>query len=247
MDFDSINNCMSDQQKLSLSAASLSTLTGGELTYDDINNKMSDQQKLSLIASSLTKLGGSLKGIRGRLVLKTPFAGFAALGEYGSPLGLYNDVLGAKQQELVLMQESGAFTNVVELVGEDGNIIPWSDVWDAVINGQNIDIYSVEHLGETVTVNDMTPVFEENPTARFTRMLGVSVCQDASETPATMLLSGLGFIGTVNTIQLGQGSSLFPSGSFFPFSVWLAKETNTGDVERVFASIASISVTSNSK
>lgn len=57
MDFDSINNCMSDQQKLSLSAASLSALTGGELTYDDINNKMNDHEKLSLIASALTQLG----------------------------------------------------------------------------------------------------------------------------------------------------------------------------------------------
>lgn len=169
------------------------------------------------------------------------------MGDYGSPLGLYNNVLGAKQQELVLMQESGAFTDVVNLVGEDGNIIPWSDVWDAVINGQNIDIYSVEHLGETVTVNDMTPVFEENPTTRFTRMLGVSVCQDASETPSTMLLSGLGFIGTVSSVQLGQGRVPFPSGTFFPFSVWLSKETNSGDVERVFASIASISVTSHSE
>lgn len=80
MDFDSINNCMSDQQKLSLSAASLSTLTGGELTYDDINNRMSDQQKLSLIASSLTKLGGSLKGIRGRLVLKNTVRRFCSFG-----------------------------------------------------------------------------------------------------------------------------------------------------------------------
>ena len=58
MDFDSINNCMSDQQKLSLSAASLSALTGGSLTYDDINNKMNDHEKLSLIASALTQLGG---------------------------------------------------------------------------------------------------------------------------------------------------------------------------------------------
>lgn len=58
MDFDSINNCMSDQQKLSLSAASLSALTGGSLTYDDINNKMDDHEKLSLIASALTQLGG---------------------------------------------------------------------------------------------------------------------------------------------------------------------------------------------
>lgn len=58
MDFDSINNCMSDQQKLSLSAASLSALTGGSLTYDDINNKMNDHEKLSLIASALTQLDG---------------------------------------------------------------------------------------------------------------------------------------------------------------------------------------------
>lgn len=57
MDFDSINNCMSDQQKLSLSAASLSARTGGSLTYDDINNKMNDHEKLSLIASALTQLG----------------------------------------------------------------------------------------------------------------------------------------------------------------------------------------------
>ena len=60
MDFDSINNCMSDQQKLSLSAASLSAITGGGLTYDDINNKMNDHEKLSLIASELTKLGKNL-------------------------------------------------------------------------------------------------------------------------------------------------------------------------------------------
>lgn len=58
MDFDSINNCMSDQQKLSLSAASLSALTGGSQTYDDINNKMNDHEKLSLIASALTQLDG---------------------------------------------------------------------------------------------------------------------------------------------------------------------------------------------
>ena len=60
MDFDSINNCMSDQQKLSLSAASLSAITGSGLTYDDINNKMNDHEKLSLIASELTKLGKNL-------------------------------------------------------------------------------------------------------------------------------------------------------------------------------------------
>ena len=56
----SYNNCMSDQQKLSLSAASLSAITGSGLTYDDINNKMNDHEKLSLIASELTKLGKNL-------------------------------------------------------------------------------------------------------------------------------------------------------------------------------------------
>lgn len=56
MDFNSINNCMSDQQKLSLSAAALQQMVNGNLTYDDINNKMSDQQKLSLIAASLQEL-----------------------------------------------------------------------------------------------------------------------------------------------------------------------------------------------
>lgn len=57
MDFNSINNCMSNQQKLSLSAAALQQMIdNGELTYDDINNKMSDQQKLSLIASALQEL-----------------------------------------------------------------------------------------------------------------------------------------------------------------------------------------------
>lgn len=56
MDYNSINNCMSDQQKLSLSAAALQEMVNGDLTYDDINNKMSDQQKLSLIAASLQEL-----------------------------------------------------------------------------------------------------------------------------------------------------------------------------------------------
>ena len=64
MDYNSINNCMSDQQKLSLSASALNQILGREpQTYDEINDKMSDQQKLSLIASALQELkeGGGEK------------------------------------------------------------------------------------------------------------------------------------------------------------------------------------------
>ena len=57
MDYNSINNCMSDQQKLSLAASALNQMVKQEpKTYDEINNTMSDQQKLSIIASALQTL-----------------------------------------------------------------------------------------------------------------------------------------------------------------------------------------------
>lgn len=64
MDYNSINNCMSGQQKLSLAASALNQMVGQEpKTYDEINDTMSDQQKLSIIASALQTLkdqgGGS--------------------------------------------------------------------------------------------------------------------------------------------------------------------------------------------
>lgn len=58
MDYNSINNCMSDQQKLSLSAAATQRMVDGTLTYDSINNCMSDQQKLSLMAANLQQMVG---------------------------------------------------------------------------------------------------------------------------------------------------------------------------------------------
>lgn len=57
MDYNSINNCMSDQQKLSLAASALNQMVRQEpKTYDEINDKMTDQQKLSLIAAALQEL-----------------------------------------------------------------------------------------------------------------------------------------------------------------------------------------------
>lgn len=58
MDYDSINNRMSSQQKLSLSAAATQRMVDGTLTYDSINNCMSDQQKLSLMAANLQQMVG---------------------------------------------------------------------------------------------------------------------------------------------------------------------------------------------
>ena len=63
MDYNSINNCMSDQQKLSLAASALNQMADNEpKTYDEINDKMTDQQKLSLIAAALQELKDSSSG-----------------------------------------------------------------------------------------------------------------------------------------------------------------------------------------
>ena len=57
MDYDSINNHMNKQEKLSLSAAATRQMADNNpQTYDEINSYMTNQQKLSMIAADLQQL-----------------------------------------------------------------------------------------------------------------------------------------------------------------------------------------------
>lgn len=240
MDFGSINNCMSDQQKLSLSAASLSALTGGGLTYDDINNKMNDHEKLSLIASALTQLGGGSNVLRGRIALDLSSVSYAELADYAPPLGMPNEGLMVKQRELqVTLDGEGS---AASFIGQDGEIVPWEDVISAIEKGEKVEITSIDHLGgKPIISEDGTSVTFEPDSSTFKQMLGTSTAttpvSGSEEVTSAVSISALGFIGS-------DFASANFGGSFYAFCIDIDyKREETGEISNPTILFIGLSVT----
>lgn len=78
MDYNSINNCMSNRQKLSMMAADLQQMAGATPnTYDEINDKMTDQQKLSLMASAIETIKNQGGGEKAPLYISPYFQDYS--------------------------------------------------------------------------------------------------------------------------------------------------------------------------
>lgn len=63
MDYEEINDHMTEQQKSSLRAAMLQQMAGTTMTYDEINNCLSEQQKMSLMTAALQTMVADASGV----------------------------------------------------------------------------------------------------------------------------------------------------------------------------------------
>ena len=63
MDYEEINDHMTEQQKSSLRAAVLQQMAGTTMTYDEINNCLSEQQKTSLMTAALQTMVEDASGV----------------------------------------------------------------------------------------------------------------------------------------------------------------------------------------
>lgn len=63
MDYEEINDHMTEQQKSSLRAAMLQQMAGTTMTYDEINNCLSEQQKTSLMTAALQTMVEDASGV----------------------------------------------------------------------------------------------------------------------------------------------------------------------------------------
>lgn len=192
MDFNSINNCMSDRQKLSLSAAALQQMISGNLTYDDINNKMSDQQKLSLIAASLQKLSGEEGSsvISGQIDINFENGG-ASVSDYAAPLNAPNAITGNTIRQAYIYPLSG---DVATFVKDDGSVLSWVDLVNQLESGATVNVSNVSALGGTYTEEDDAAIITPSATTTYTRLIGPSFAYTADGTQCS--LSGFGFIGS---------------------------------------------------
>ena len=62
MDYEDINDHMTEPQKTSLRAATLQQMAGTTMTYDEINNCLSEQQKTSLMTAALQTMVADASG-----------------------------------------------------------------------------------------------------------------------------------------------------------------------------------------
>lgn len=175
MDYDEVNNCMTEQQKNSLKTAALQQLLqkvlGGAqeyTSYDDVNNQLTEQQKNSYQTAALQQLAEAGVG-GGDIVDLTPYFDpqtFTLDVEEVIPLvreggHIYSLNISGQGEEGMTMCFSGAviqnnllqFTGVPVMMrnGTSGNIVTYNFAFDATTGA--IDPSSMANFPATLNYN----------------------------------------------------------------------------------------------
>lgn len=157
MDYDEVNNCMTEQQKNSLKTAALQQLLqqvlGGAqeyTSYDDVNNQLTEQQKNSYQTAALQQLAEAGIG-----------------GDNTFAFKVKTDAVPTKDKDIKDLYQNygipGKYYTSHDLTFEDkdGNEITADQIVAAYKDGKKLALIGVEHLGANYYINDGDVTIQE--------------------------------------------------------------------------------------